>query len=183
MPDACRGSSAGLSNNETHTRLHPGHHAYSDCGFAWRTCSANIAQMNISSRLAALMRRRGIRSQSQLARISGVPQSSIHRILTRGEDYSVGTVTLRKLAGALDSSVAWLTEGAEVMSAHAGQRISLGAQPPPATKTLDDGDMIEAVYILQRLSPDERRKVIAVLRLLRGTPEADADRPSNADRH
>ena len=137
--------------------------------------------MNISSRLAALMRRRGIRSQSQLARISGVPQSSIHRILTRGEDYSVGTVTLRKLAGALDSSVAWLTEGAEVMSVHAGQRISLGPQPP-AAKALDDGDMIEAVSILQRLSPEERRKVVAVLRLLRGNADAEPQAP-RADRH
>lgn len=137
--------------------------------------------MSISDRLAALMRRRGIRSQSQLARISGVPQSSIHRILARGDDYSVGTATLRKLAIALDSSVAWLTEGAEVMSAQAGQRISLGAAAPPA-EPLHDGDMIEAMSILQRLSPDERRKVIAVLRLLRASqPDADTQAEASND--
>jgi hypothetical protein len=39
--------------------------------------------MSLSQRLRTLMRWRGIHSQNQLARLSGVPQSCIHRILTR----------------------------------------------------------------------------------------------------
>ncbi|MEI2415477.1 helix-turn-helix transcriptional regulator [Orrella sp. JC864] len=123
--------------------------------------------MTISDRLTALMRRRGIRSQSQLARISGVPQSSIHRILSRGENYSVGTGTLRKLAAALDTSVAWLSEGTEVLSPRGGRRLSLGvAEAAREADENQDGDVLEAIHIFQRLSPDERRKVLAVLRLL-----------------
>ncbi len=134
--------------------------------------------MTISDRLAALMRRRGIRSQSQLARISGVPQSSIHRILVRGEDYAAGTATLRKLAQALDSSVAWLAEGTEVMSSFAGQRLSLGGHGGNVTTAgpdeEQDGDVLEVIHIFRRLSADERRKVLALLRLLPGAIQAPA---------
>ncbi len=58
------------------------------------------------------MRWRGIPSQNQLARISGVPQSCIHRILTRPADsYSPSRLTLTRLARALGTSVAWLADG------------------------------------------------------------------------
>lgn len=68
--------------------------------------------MSLSERLRALMRWRGIPSQNQLARLSGVPQSCIHRILTRPEDrYSPSRATLVSLARALDTSVPWLTDG------------------------------------------------------------------------
>ncbi len=67
--------------------------------------------MSLSQRLYTLMRWRGIKSQSQLARISGVPQSCIHRILTRRDGYSPSRATLLRLARALDTCVPWLTDG------------------------------------------------------------------------
>lgn len=57
------------------------------------------------------MRWRGIQSQNQLARISGVPQSCIHRILTRADGYSPSRGTLLRLAEALETGVPWLTDG------------------------------------------------------------------------
>ena len=57
------------------------------------------------------MRWRGIKSQNQLARISGVPQSCIHRILNRGDHYWPDRRTVLRLAEALDTSAVWLTDG------------------------------------------------------------------------
>lgn len=67
--------------------------------------------MSLAKRLRALMRWRGIHSQNQLARISSVPQSCIHRILTRADGYSPSRATLIRLAAALDTSVPWLSDG------------------------------------------------------------------------
>jgi len=67
--------------------------------------------MSLAQRLRALMRWRGIHSQNQLARISRVPQSCIHRILTREDRYSPSRGTLLRLATALETSVPWLTDG------------------------------------------------------------------------
>jgi hypothetical protein len=67
--------------------------------------------MSLANRLRALMRWRGIHSQNQLARISSVPQSCIHRILTRADGYSPSRATLIRLATALDTSVPWLSDG------------------------------------------------------------------------
>ncbi|CFU63458.1 DNA-binding protein [Bordetella pertussis] len=57
------------------------------------------------------MRWRGISSQNQLARISGVPQSTIHRILARGDAYAPTRATLERLARALHTTVPWLSDG------------------------------------------------------------------------
>lgn len=67
--------------------------------------------MSLAQRLSALMRWRGIKSQNQLARISGVPQSCIHRILNRGDHYWPDRRTVLRLAKALDTSAVWLTDG------------------------------------------------------------------------
>jgi len=69
--------------------------------------------MSLAQRLRALMRWRGIHSQNQLARISRVPQSCIHRILTREDRYSPSRGTLLRLATALETSVPWLTDGVQ----------------------------------------------------------------------
>lgn len=71
--------------------------------------------MTLDLRLQALMRRRGIKSQSQLARLAGVSQSSIHRILLASPGYTPTRGTLVRLAHALDSSASWLSEGAAVL--------------------------------------------------------------------
>jgi len=114
------------------------------------------------------MKRRGIKSQSQLARIAGVPQSSIHRILARGDAYSPERPTLRKLATALNTSVPWLADGIEVVEAG---HPTAARQPAGAADSLPtDGYIIEAVAILAELDPEDRKKIVSVLRLLRHRP-------------
>jgi len=128
--------------------------------------------MTISARLKALMRVRGIRSQNQLARIAGVSQSSIHRILAHGDGYNAERQTLRKLAAALNSSVPWLAEGVETTQPWRG--LADSPQPKPAAEPAaeSDGYLIEATSILGRLSSDERKRIVAVLRLLDRRPPA-----------
>src|SRR3546814_14234951 len=98
--------------------------------------------MTLAHRLRARMQWRGINSQNQLARISGVPQSSIHRILTRDDTYSPARSTLQRLAAALDTTVPWLTDG---IDGTAPARSSSGPPPraPPDRKTAGWGKRVE----------------------------------------
>lgn len=63
----------------------------------------------IADRLDQLMKLRGVRSQSELARRSGVPQATISRTLKGGSVPELDTV--RKLAEALSSTSPWLVDG------------------------------------------------------------------------
>jgi transcriptional regulator with XRE-family HTH domain len=118
--------------------------------------------MTIVDRLQVLMRWRGIKSQNQLARISGVAQSSINRIFTQGERYLPRRDTLLRLARALDTTPYWLTDGVEIPrrpASHAPEE----RPPPPAP---DQGEILELQSLATRLSPKERRIILALLRRL-----------------
>lgn len=128
----------------------------------------------MADRLRTLMRWRGIRSQRQLARLSGVPQTSIHRILTRDTGYMPALGTLARLARALDTTMVWLSEG---------DQAPLALAPAADRPRLRDGagmhhyhpecggDAAELHMLMARLSETERRHVVALVRLL-------ADRPT-----
>jgi len=123
--------------------------------------------MSLSQRLRTLMRWRGIHSQNQLARLSGVPQSCIHRILTREDRYSPARNTLVRLAHALGTSVPWLTDGVVPASAP-------GANPTPrlpeAAANGVDGYCAE---ICARLAPQPdstKRLILALVRELSDKP-------------
>lgn len=128
----------------------------------------------MADRLRTLMRWRGIRSQRQLARLSGVPQTSIHRILTRDAGYMPALGTLARLARALDTSVVWLGEGDQ-----APQAFPPAAGPPRLRDSAGmhhyhpecGGDAAELHMLMARLSENERRHVVALVRML-------ADRPT-----
>jgi len=70
-----------------------------------------ISQMKktVADRIDQLMALRGVRSQSELARRSGVPQATISRTLKGGSVPELDTV--RKLAEALSSTSSWLVDG------------------------------------------------------------------------
>lgn len=113
------------------------------------------------------MRWRGIHSQNQLARLSGVPQSCIHRILTREDRYSPARNTLVRLARALGTSVPWLTDGVVPAAAP-------GANPAPrlpdAAANGIDGYCAE---ICARLAPQPdstKRLILALVRELSDKP-------------
>ncbi len=124
--------------------------------------------MTLSHRLRTLMRWRGIKSQHQLARISGVPQSSIHRILLRGEDYCPQRSTLQRLAKALDTTVSWLSEGVE-RAPLAQETASLREDSAYAQYEIRgnrNGYSAEAQALIARMPDPVRKKVVAILRLI-----------------
>ncbi|CAM3869072.1 helix-turn-helix transcriptional regulator [Bordetella bronchialis] len=128
----------------------------------------------MADRLRTLMRWRGIRSQRQLARLSGVPQTSIHRILTRDLGYMPALSTLARLARALDTTTAWLCDGDESLQPAArGGTVQQVREPGAAHHYHPEcgGDAAELHMLMARLSEAERRHIVALVRML-------ADRPT-----
>lgn len=68
-------------------------------------------RMTIGDRLDKAMRDAEIASQSELARLSGVPQATISRILKGGGKKGPETETIKKLAKACRVTFDWLNEG------------------------------------------------------------------------
>ncbi len=130
--------------------------------------------MSLALRLRALMRRRGIKSQNQLARLSGVPQSCIHRILTREDRYSPTRGTLLRLAKALDTHVPWLTDG---IADPANGGVTL-----PQPDTLPNGYCTEICALLRRQPETTQRKVLKVVRLMIEDAGAKPAPPESAAR-
>lgn len=67
--------------------------------------------MNFSTRLDEAMNKAGFKSQSALARASGVSQTTINRILKSTGNSGPETKTVRKLADACGVSFEWLNDG------------------------------------------------------------------------
>ncbi|CAM4163186.1 helix-turn-helix domain-containing protein [Kerstersia similis] len=103
--------------------------------------------MSFPQRLASMMRRRGIRSQNQLARLCGVSQSSIHRMLYL-DGYAPKLATLKKIALALDTSVAWLMDG----------DITAAQHPAPGRPVLQ-GDILRIVMLLHSLPQAHQQRI------------------------
>jgi len=135
--------------------------------------------MNLSHRLQTLMRWRGIRSQRQLARLSGVPQTSIHRILV-DPAHSPRLCTVERLATALGTGAAWLAHG---KGSDLPPPLEAGAATPAIRTECDvtslqdkpaegppDRETAEIHMLLARLTLSERRKVAAVIRLIAERP-------------
>ncbi|WP_454672813.1 helix-turn-helix domain-containing protein [Achromobacter pestifer] len=126
--------------------------------------------MSLAQRLRALMRWRGIHSQNQLARISSVPQSCIHRILTREDHYSPSRRTLLRLAKALETSVPWLTDG--VISATEpgphGLPPGYGAAAPATQIEAPaiDGYCAEICALLRQQPDSAKKTVLSIVRLI-----------------
>jgi transcriptional regulator with XRE-family HTH domain len=113
------------------------------------------------------MRWCGIRSQNQLARLSGVSQSAIHHILSRGDDYAATRQTLRRLARALGTTPAWLdgeTTGAVPL---------LGEPSPGQPGHIPDGCDAEVQSLMAALPTPTRRKIVDFVRLIaQGSPSS-----------
>jgi transcriptional regulator with XRE-family HTH domain len=126
--------------------------------------------MTIAKRTALLMRWRGIKSQSQLARISGVAQSSINRIFTHGDQFAPRRTTLLRLSRALHTTPHWLTDGIETRSAScpASSADHTAAFPwlTSPDHDLNRGNLIEIHTLIEQLSDPERRTLLALIRLL-----------------
>jgi len=111
--------------------------------------------MTFATRLRTLMRHRGIRSQNQLARLSGVSQTSIHRILCAAHRGTPSVKVLTLLAHALDISPSWLMH-AEL--------------PHPPAPLIQDPDEREWCALYRRLHDRERKAVLTLARSLGQSP-------------
>lgn len=67
--------------------------------------------MDIAYRIDLAMRAAGIKTQAQLARMSGVPESTITRILKNAGQPTVEN--LAAIANALDRSIDWIVNGTD----------------------------------------------------------------------
>lgn len=108
--------------------------------------------MGMANRIRSLMRWRGIRSQRQLARLSGVPQSAIARVLARCGDYHPQRKTIVKLAAALDTHPTWLTDGRD-------------DTPAPSTAVLAP-EQAELLHWVSYLAPEDHGAVLTLVRRL-----------------
>jgi transcriptional regulator with XRE-family HTH domain len=124
--------------------------------------------MTIAKRMVLLMRWRGIKSQSQLARISGVAQSSINRIFTQGDQFAPQRTTLLRLARALHTTPHWLTDGIETRRTSGASPADHAAFPwlNSTTKDPATGTLVEIHTLIEQLTDPERRTLLALIRLL-----------------
>ncbi|TXG78926.1 XRE family transcriptional regulator [Candidatus Dojkabacteria bacterium] len=74
-----------------------------------------VRKMDIAYRLDLAMRVAGIKTQAQLARLSGVPESTIARILKNTGQPSIENLVA--LASALNRSLDWIVNGTDSKTA------------------------------------------------------------------
>jgi transcriptional regulator with XRE-family HTH domain len=118
--------------------------------------------MGIAERIDRMMRERKIKSQSALARASGVPQPTIARILNRQNVPELNTVT--KLASALGVTTTWLTDGPDEAPVYSQSR-SL-AQDDETSRTaiaLRQAQIERAVQLLTNLADADLSHAIGML--------------------
>jgi hypothetical protein len=115
--------------------------------------------MTIADRLTHLMRWRGVKSQTRLARLCGVSQSCIHKILSRGDDYAVQCRTITKLARGLRTSVSWLLDGEE------GSEQRFSRELCKKTSS-GDIDSLEIQALLEQLPHPVRKSLVVLLQHL-----------------
>jgi transcriptional regulator with XRE-family HTH domain len=70
--------------------------------------------MSFTDRLEYLMKKNGINNRSELARVSGIPYTTIDGFYKKGTD-NIKLSTLRKLAKCLHCSLDYLTEDSDVI--------------------------------------------------------------------
>lgn len=104
--------------------------------------------MNIANQLDRLMQTRGVPSQSALARLSGVSQAAINRIL-QGVTENPDLETLRKLAAALEVTVEQLTKGSDPNTASTEKKPKHALDPHKGNVTVWENE--------EDLEPDEER--------------------------
>ncbi|MGF6697641.1 transcriptional regulator with XRE-family HTH domain [Paraburkholderia sp. MM5496-R1] len=134
-----------------------------------------IFQMNIGDLLDQAMKRRGIRSQGALSRLSGVPQPTINRTL---KNVSVPEFsTLKKLADALDVDVRSLMDG-DISGSTSVARVS-----PEAEQAAMVGKYVRRLTSLfAGRTEDEITRVVRAIEILMPAQEAKADEPARHSR-
>ncbi|WP_158610255.1 helix-turn-helix domain-containing protein [Herminiimonas sp. KBW02] len=110
--------------------------------------------MTIGDRLDQAMKAARIKSQSELARLSGVPQATISRILKAVGSKGPETETIKKLAKACRVSFSWLNEG-----------VNDPDSPEVATDSYPamDKRIAHAVKLMQQMSEYQLNQMIKII--------------------
>ncbi|MGF6444364.1 helix-turn-helix domain-containing protein [Paraburkholderia youngii] len=134
-----------------------------------------IFTMNIGDLLDQAMKRRGIRSQGELSRLSGVPQPTINRTL---KNVSVPEFsTLKKLADALGVDVRSLMDG-DAQGATPLAPVSLEAEQAAMV-----GKYVKRLTSLfAGRTEDEITRVVRAIELLMPTQETKSSEPARTAR-
>lgn len=111
--------------------------------------------MTIGNRLDLAMKAARIKSQSELARISGVPQATISRILKGVGSKGPETETVKKLAKACRVTFSWLNEGT---TEHADSEEASTDNYPAIDKRI-----AHALKIMQQMSDYQLNQMIKII--------------------
>lgn len=122
--------------------------------------------MTIGDEIDKAMRLRGVRSQGELSRISGVPQPTINRTLKGLTVPEFGT--LKKLADALGLDPVALLEGDASGTSH-----------PTPEKVMVDGYVRRIATLLDGRSEEELSRIVRALELLLIPTAEAADSPTS----
>jgi transcriptional regulator with XRE-family HTH domain len=139
-------------------------------------CRMNI--QNIAGRLDAAMQARKVKTQTRLAKLSGIPQPTIARILKGGGRQGPETETLRSLANALQVHLRWLQEGLGPMdlSDEAPAAPSDTSNTPGSTamarevaEAAEDmlGHVADLVDTYRLAGPDDRERIDLIVQRVR----------------
>lgn len=124
--------------------------------------------MSIGDRLDQAMKAARITSQSELSRISGVPQATISRILKGTGAKGPETETVKKLARACKVSFTWLNEGEEPAVSHS----------VPVIDAYLDKRIEHAVKLMQQMPEYKLNQVVKIIDAIAEPAPAESGRPA-----
>lgn len=133
-----------------------------------------IVGMGIAERIDRMMSERKIKSQSALARASGVPQPTIARILNRQNVPELNTVT--KLASALGVTTTWLTDGPDDAPVYSQSRsLTQDDESKRTSIALRQAQIERAVQLLTNLADADLSHAIGMLQDFSRQREIEGD--------
>lgn len=132
-------------------------------------------RMTIGNRLDQAMKAARIKSQSELARASGVPQATISRILKGVGSKGPETETVKKLAKACHVSFSWLNEGSAGDSEHADSQEADKDSYPAMDKRI-----AHAIKLMQQMPEYKLNQTIKIIdTIAEPLPDTSPDKPAN----
>jgi transcriptional regulator with XRE-family HTH domain len=132
-------------------------------------------RMTIGNRLDLAMKAARIKSQSELARASGVPQATISRILKGVGSKGPETETIKKLAKACHVSFSWLNEGEDASGADLSAQSERGEDSYPIL----DKRIVHAIKLMQQMPEYKLNQTIKIIDTI-AEPLPDANRGKSA---
>ncbi|MNK04380.1 helix-turn-helix protein [compost metagenome] len=132
-------------------------------------------RMTIGNRLDQAMKAARIKSQSELARLSGVPQATISRILKGVGSKGPESETVKKLAKACRVSFSWLNEGDTGGTDHSDVS-ETGKDSYPAL----DKRIAHAVKLMQQMPEYKLNQTIKIIdTIAEPLPDAGPDKAAD----